>query len=170
MKIINEKIMELRSHKNMSVTDYDWHIKDESQKKSLKEIKEDDFEDSYKWNFKYWETDLANFNSSDYLLVAGEKISFNDPKSWLDLKVIPFTTKSGRRAFRLEKGGSCILKITDGSGDKSWGGYTRDLNAIISFAYPTSNGGGCWCEISLKESGISFLSKEEVDYTEDIDV
>jgi len=65
------------------------------------------------------------------------------------------TTAKGRQIIRLRAGNSHLLVVNRSSGDRGWNGWdhfkklletTTIADKGFSFAVPTSNGGGCWCE------------------------
>ena len=68
---------------------------------------------------------------------------------------IRFTTRAGRPAIRVVPGTGYILSLVNGRGDRSWNNWddrqpVRSSHGdVFAVATPTSNGGGCWFEITI---------------------
>lgn len=164
MKIINYFIMDLLSWDPVDLTE--GHVKKESQNKNPFELTESDMIPGHE---DYLEDYLLNHKhhvQSNYILVAGEGISFYNQESWKNLKITPFKTKSGRSAFLLEEGGIYEFKIKHNIDDNT---FEYDDDAEINFITSDCEQLSCWDEITLKiQNNTPPISKEEQKYIDDV--
>ena len=84
-----------------------------------------------------------------------------DAGHWLDgqpVEVSGFTrrqTRAGREAVEVQPGTGYTLRLREGNGDRSWGDWNDRAPArsqhgeVFAYAVPTSNGGGCWFEVTI---------------------
>lgn len=104
-----------------------------------------------------------------WLRLPGETATVTEP---ISCKASSFTTKKGRKAFRISEGDSHTFWTRPGSGDTSWNGWSdrRPVNTTYANAVRTSNGGGCWREVIVMDKGVEPVSAEQARYLDEANV
>ena len=71
-----------------------------------------------------------------------------------------FMSKIGREAIQIMSGNTHEFSFHSGCGDRSWNEWAdrRPVNGVFADAAPTSNGGGCWSEISIMPAGLEVIT------------
>jgi len=112
---------------------------------------------------------------SKLLIISPSLIEEMPMKSIPECKNLPcsvkeFTTKKGRQALSIVKGSSHLISLYNGTGDISHNDWLNrhPVNAVFAEERTTSNGGGCWYEVTIMKSGDESISSEASEYLDEI--
>jgi len=106
-----------------------------------------------------------DFKYQDHDLEAAVKIA-----GLLECEATFFVTKKGREAIKIDMGNTHNFYFSSGSCDRNWGKWDerKPVNAFFSEAISTSNGGGCWAEVTIMTTGVRLITSEEQSYMDEL--